>query len=56
MSAGDRVLSLILSPEVLRRFRGLCLYIIGVYLTIGKEIRSNTLSPTISFKFINNVG
>jgi hypothetical protein len=26
------------------------------YLNIGKEIRSNTLSPATLFKFINNVG
>jgi leader peptidase (prepilin peptidase)/N-methyltransferase len=48
MHVGDRVFSLILSPESFRGLRRLCLFIIKIYPTIGKEIRSNTLPPTHS--------
>jgi hypothetical protein len=53
--AGDRVFPLILGSERFRNLRGLCLFIIRAYLTIGKGIRSNTLSPAIAYKFPNSV-
>jgi hypothetical protein len=51
--AGDRVFSLILSPEGFRDLRGLCLFIIRMFWNIGKEIRSNTLSPAMQRKSIS---
>ncbi len=51
--AGDRVSELILGRSALR---GLLLFIIIVYLTIGKRIRSNTLSPLIIAEIANNMG
>ncbi len=45
MAAGDRVFELILGPESIRDLRGFCLFIVRLLSTIGKRIRSNTLSP-----------
>jgi hypothetical protein len=55
LHAEDRLLSLILGSESIRNLRGLCLFIFRLYLTIGKEIRSNNLSPAIRFRLMNNV-
>ena len=45
--AGERIFSLILGPDT-TGLRGFCLLISHIYLTIGKKIRSNTLSPAHS--------
>ena len=51
-SLWERVSSLILGRPSLR---GFCLFIFEMYLTIGKRIRSNTLSPVDMLNLMNKV-
>jgi hypothetical protein len=43
------------APKAFGASEGFCLFIITMYLNIGKRIRSDTLSPAIAPKFVNNL-
>lgn len=43
-------------PKAFGTSEGFCLFTVIMYLNISKRIRSNTLSPSITCKLVNNMG